>query len=133
MSYVKNTWTEGDVITADKLNNIEEGVSQSNSVYEIELTEEEIEQMESATLVKNITEEDYLKIRNSNVITFKVSGGVYFLTRNINIPSNYDSTVYLNIMALSLESNPQALIATVSGNENSYIIRFSKVNFNLST
>ena len=36
MSYTKTTWSENDIITADKLNNIEEGVSQSNSVYEIE-------------------------------------------------------------------------------------------------
>lgn len=26
MSYVKNKWTDGDVITADKLNNIENGI-----------------------------------------------------------------------------------------------------------
>ena len=27
MSYVKNTWTTGDVITAEKLNHIEDGVA----------------------------------------------------------------------------------------------------------
>lgn len=27
MSYVKNTWTAGDVITAEKLNRIEDGVA----------------------------------------------------------------------------------------------------------
>lgn len=26
MSYVKNKWSDGDVITADKLNNIENGI-----------------------------------------------------------------------------------------------------------
>ena len=133
MSYTKTTWSENDIITADKLNNIEEGISQSNSIYEIELTEEEFEQLQTGTLEKNITEEVYLKIRNSNVINLKGSGGGYFLTRNLNLSNDYNITYYLNIMAPSLVSNPQALIAEVIGIENSYKIFFETVEFNLST
>ena len=131
--YTKHTWQAEEVITADKLNNIEEGISQSNSIYEIELTEEEFEQLQTGTLEKNITEEVYLKIRNSNVINFKGSGGGYFLTRNLNLSNDYNITYYLNIMAPSLVSNPQALIAEVIGIENSYKIFFETVEFNLST
>ena len=36
MSYVKNTWTEGDVITADKLNNIEEGIDSLGKILIID-------------------------------------------------------------------------------------------------
>lgn len=131
--YTKHTWQAEEVITADKLNNIEEGISQSNSIYEIELTEEEFEQLQTGTLEKNITEEVYLKIRNSNVINLKGSGGGYFLTRNLNLSNDYNITYYLNIMAPSLVSNPQALIAEVIGIENSYKIFFETVEFNLST
>lgn len=28
MSYIKNTWLDGDIITAEKLNHLEDGVSQ---------------------------------------------------------------------------------------------------------
>ena len=131
--YTKHTWQAEEVITADKLNNIEEGISQSNSIYEIELTEEEFEQLQTGTLEKNITEEVYLKIRNSNVINLKGSGGGYFLTRNLNLSNDYNITYYLNIMAPSLVSNPQALIAEVIGIENSYKIFFETVAFKLST
>ena len=131
--YTKHTWQAEEVITADKLNNIEEGISQSNSIYEIELTEEEFEQLQTRILKKNISEEVYLKIRNSNVINLKGSGGGYFLTRNLNLSNDYNITYYLNIMAPSLVSNPQALIAEVIGIENSYKIFFETVEFNLST
>lgn len=29
MAYIKHTWADGDIITADKLNHLEDGVSQS--------------------------------------------------------------------------------------------------------
>ena len=68
MSYSKNTWNEGDVITAEKLNNLEEGVSQSNSVYEIELTKEEYSSLiqgtysEASPLEKNISSEEIINL-----------------------------------------------------------------------
>ena len=72
MAYVKNTWTEGDVITADKLNNIEEGVSEVGGVYELTVTKEEWSQMISSSAdspwQKDITEEEFVKIENSNKI-----------------------------------------------------------------
>lgn len=72
MSYVKNTWTEGDIITAEKLNNIENGVSEVGGVYELNVTEEEWSQMISSSTdspwQKDITEEEFIKIENSNKI-----------------------------------------------------------------
>ena len=74
MSYVKNTWTEGDVITAEKLNNIENGVSEVGGVYEIELTEEEWGQAESGSgFKKTINEEEYIKLKNNNIIDIYVN------------------------------------------------------------
>lgn len=35
MSYTKTTWTKGDVITAQKLNNIENGIESSNVNFKI--------------------------------------------------------------------------------------------------
>ena len=35
MSYVKNNWNEGDVITAEKLNNIENGIFEINGLGEL--------------------------------------------------------------------------------------------------
>lgn len=72
MAYVKNNWTEGDVITAEKLNNLEEGVSEVGGVYELTVTEEEWREIMSSTYEepwsKSITEEDFLKIKNSNIL-----------------------------------------------------------------
>ena len=40
MSYTKQTWVTGDTITAEKLNHIEDGVADSGSVFNINVTEE---------------------------------------------------------------------------------------------
>lgn len=38
MSYTKNTWATGDVITAEKLNNIENGIENLNTDFIIDIT-----------------------------------------------------------------------------------------------
>ena len=137
MSYIKNNWTEGDIITAEKLNNIEEGVSQSNSVYEIELTDEELEQLEAATLefpfTKDITEEDYLNIKNSNIIKLKLGENTtYFLTRNTE--AGYFSAIYfLAFMAPSLSHDPQSIMVGAAKNENFYKLVFEIIRFKVSS
>ena len=69
MSYVKNTWTEGDIITAEKLNNIEEGASIFGDVYSLEITSEESTGVqEVGYITKFITKEEFQKIVNSNFI-----------------------------------------------------------------
>lgn len=137
MSYTKTTWSENDIITAEKLNNIEEGVSQSNNIYEIELTEEEIEQMESATLespfTKDITEVDYLNIKNSNIVKLKLGkNAAYFLARNTE--AGYFSAIYfLTFMAPSLSHDPQSIMVGAAKNENSYKLIFEIVRFKVSS
>lgn len=137
MSYVRNEWKENDIITAEKLNNIEEGVSQSDSVYEIELTEEELEQLEAATLefpfTKDITEEDYLNIKNSNIVKLKLGeNAAYFLTRNTE--GGYASAIYfLAFMAPSLSHDPQSIMVGVGKNENFYKLVFEIIRFKVSS
>ena len=69
MSYTKTTWSENDIITADKLNNIEEGISNSLRVYEIKLTEEEI-----SNGGKIIDKETFDNIRSSFLLTLSQEG-----------------------------------------------------------
>lgn len=38
MSYTPTTWATGDVITADKLNNMEDGIVKAGSVYPVGVT-----------------------------------------------------------------------------------------------
>jgi len=38
MSYVKNTWATGDVVTADKLNHIEDGIASAGGILPIGVT-----------------------------------------------------------------------------------------------
>lgn len=40
MSYVKTVWETGDVITAEKLNNLEDGVANAGSVLKLTFTED---------------------------------------------------------------------------------------------
>lgn len=40
MAYNKTTWANGDVITAEKLNNIEQGIADSNDVVYINYTDD---------------------------------------------------------------------------------------------
>ena len=130
MSYAKNTWTEGDVITAEKLNNIENGVSEVGGVYEIELTEEELNQATTATIsspfVKDITEEVFLKIENSNLIklhTGDISSFCMDFNRNCNglLPNKLIYFLNFSIDSLMDSSSPVNLfILSVSTNESSY-------------
>lgn len=47
--YVKTTWATGDVITAEKLNNIETGIEESFRVFVITITESGNDVISSAT------------------------------------------------------------------------------------
>ena len=44
MSYEKHEWVNGEIITADKLNNIEEGIEEAKESTELP-TEEEIDDL----------------------------------------------------------------------------------------
>ena len=69
MSYTKTTGSENDIITAEKMNNIEEGVSIFGDIYTLEITSEDLSAaQEVGYITKTITKEDFQKIINSNFI-----------------------------------------------------------------
>ena len=82
MAYIKNTWTQNDLITADKLNNIEEGVYQSNNfITEIDLTDCFGQFIENGSCTKIITEDEALKYNNSILLKAKIAAdGIGFGT-----------------------------------------------------
>ena len=139
MSYVKNTWTEGDVITAEKLNNIENGVSEVGEVYELELTEEEISQVNNDEgFIKLLTEEEYQRIIKNNLLKITVSNNsFYVLYKNMVSAENY---IFVNIISATLPTiNPsqpiQYLLCVVRKISNDYqlklnIISLERINSN---
>ena len=65
MSYTKTTWSENDIITADKMNNIEEGID--SFVYELDASKYTTE-MGSDELKIIIDEETFIDIKNSLIL-----------------------------------------------------------------
>ena len=119
MSYTKTTWSENDIITADKLNNIEEGVSQSNSVYEIEIPSEALKATRFEPYEEEITDEEYFLITNSNCLSLKVKNTSmeYYLYKNMTLEeSNIAGISYANIADICL------IMCNVSKNNDIYNI-----------
>lgn len=118
MSYVKNNWTEGDIITAEKLNNIENGVSEVGGVYEIELTEEELEQAAIGEVTRDITSEEFQKLLSLNTIKVNLNDSgdyiSYFLYRSVSLNNTE------NIIFQALINN--SISATVINQDNTYKI-----------
>lgn len=52
MSYVKNTWTNGDTITAEKLNNMENGIASAGGTLIVGVTFTVEDELEAATMDK---------------------------------------------------------------------------------
>lgn len=59
MSYTKTTWSENDIITADKMNNIEEGIDSLGKILIIDDILFSIFSSPDAPYEKVITEEEY--------------------------------------------------------------------------
>ena len=139
MAYTKTTWSENDIITAEKLNNIEEGVSQSNSVYEIELTEEEFSSFASGNytsdspLTKVLNEDEIEKILKCNLIK------LYCNTSNLSasfILYLYESEIFENIKGnwysflTGLGNSYRNLCLSVTTDENTIKIFCDSIKFN---
>lgn len=106
MTYVKNTWSENDIITAEKLNNIENGVSNSSNPFVIEVTQEEAETARTEEgLTKTITEEEFLKAINSNTVSIKSDATNYVLYKNTFVEDeNFLTAIFFNtIMSSTME------------------------------
>lgn len=132
MSYVRNEWKENDIITAEKLNNIEEGVSQSVKNFKLELTSEEVQPAFTASdsnpFIKNISEEEYLSALESNMLTLTAQNSdeyLYFYKRS-NITT---SLAFWNIIS-STGNSFSITVITFFGSEENYKVCFISKEFN---
>lgn len=105
----KNNWTEGDVITAEKLNNIEDGVSEVGRVYETNITLGDWELIKNSSIPdiwsKEITEEEYLNIKSSNQIKINVGNTLvsYYLYKGMSAKNDI---IFLHISTEGLSVSP---------------------------
>lgn len=68
MSYEKNIWQNGDIITKEKLNNMEDGISQTNMGGKIEVTITRGEGKTKYTL--NKTYNEIVNLINNGIVPF---------------------------------------------------------------
>lgn len=90
MAYTKQTWETGEVITADKLNHIEDGIENNNSGYEI-VESEQLILDETITVTTNSGAKfQYSELINYPTITVDFNGDIYEceLIEDPNIPFN---------------------------------------------
>ena len=120
MSYVKQTWQTGDVVTAEKLNHIEDGVAGaggmavipleiSGSDLQTSLTWSEIKDIVSsgkaAVLRFSYEEEGYFQISDYHVISVMLESGAYL----INAVYSESSTAYGVVFAAN-SANSKAVM-----------------------
>ena len=72
MSYIKQTWANGDIITAAKLNHIEDGIASSSNVVIFETT---MSNPSSPTFTSIDYQECLSAINNEKVVLLKVNSG----------------------------------------------------------
>ena len=89
MAYTKQTWQTGEVITADKLNHIEDGIENNNPGYEI-VDSEQIILDENVTVTNNGAKFEYSELINYPTITVDFNGDIYEceLIKDPNDPFN---------------------------------------------
>ena len=61
MAYTKTTWNDGDVITKEKMNNLETGVETANNGIPLNATKSKAELVRQATLVAEAAGENVTK------------------------------------------------------------------------
>lgn len=89
MSYTKQTWNNGDIITADKLNHIEDGIENNNPGYEI-VENEQLILNENVTVTNGGAQFQYSELINYPTITVDFNGDIYEceLIKDPNAPFN---------------------------------------------
>ncbi len=70
MAYTKNTWNDGDVITKEKMNNLETGVEEANKGIPVAATTEKAGIVKQATTVseaagENVTAAEFKALLDS--------------------------------------------------------------------
>ncbi len=98
MAYTPTEWKSGDVITAEKLNNIEEGISENNSDLFMLVNAETVDNNTLTAIDKTFDE----------IANFIINGGVVMMrlvNKNPNAP--YWAAHYLHLKYSQLDFSPQ--------------------------
>ena len=113
MSYDKNTWAKGDVITANKLNHIEDGIANASGGGGGDITEASV----TIKSVKNyadpsgmhyeIAVEGLVYIQDGEIIASPISTGFQTLT--------YEALLYQGSCIIAIYSDYRELTFEVSG------------------
>ena len=74
MAYVRNEWKENDIITAEKLNNLEEGC---NNTFDLGVIDVELptEENPNFSIEGNLTDEQIEKLRKCNQVSISTAEG----------------------------------------------------------
>ena len=80
MSYTKTLWEDGNIITSEKLNKMEQGIYDASSdgifYIEIEIGYDSVNGVETRTLTSNVTGQQILDaINNGMIVAEKITGG----------------------------------------------------------
>lgn len=86
MAYTKNTWTQNDLITAEKLNNIEEGVS-SNGILHLTLPEEAYTSIN--TYIQSITEEEFNNWKEFAIVCLERNTQTSYQEQMVDVKYNF--------------------------------------------
>lgn len=122
MSYEKQTWQSGDIITAAKMNHIEDGISSGVSGgLLVELQSFPSTTMSGSSLLKNVTAQDIVSAFESGIIPL-----LYVPSVNHYLPMTF---VKGSSYAQAVSIYPEATPSGVSGvNIRQYIVYTSGVN-----
>lgn len=109
MAYTKQTWNNGDIITADKLNHMEDGIytakDDNNFIIEVEFDVNEFKYIANKSIEEineAFTEGKELKVkRGSSYCNFKerntgMTGNVYMFTR-MDVAPMFESSTQVNL------------------------------------
>lgn len=104
MAYTPTIWSENDIITAEKLNNIEKGIGNLRDFYDIgELTAIDFPAYTSKVMLeKELTEEQFLEIKEKKAIKgfIKVNNPPFSDSSTIDIP--FESSTFITGIAEDL-------------------------------
>lgn len=119
MAYTKQTWNNGDIITADKLNHIEDGIVNSENGYEYSVEPQEIINESVTTLSTPYSyfmgNFSYGELIDADSIIVTFDGQQYELSKTVSGNSNYYGGSYDG----DFSQNP-FMIQSIHYNNNSY-------------
>lgn len=118
MAYIPTEWQNGDVITAEKLNKLEEGVSGNNSDLFMLVNAETIDNNTLTTIDKTFDE----------ITNFIIKGGIVMMrlvNKNPNAP--YWAAYYLSLKYSPLDFSPQFGVGRICFENIQYEVSASNI------